>query len=83
MRPLQILVLGFVPKVSFSESLTSKAVAAILQRQGGHPGATGSSHFDKQVISLFRGPRLVSVPPCPHIGGRFWRLLVMLEQCVY
>lgn len=62
------------------ETLTSKAVAAILQRQGGHPGATGSSPFDKQVVNLFRGPRLVSVPPCPHIGGRVWRLLVMLEQ---
>lgn len=35
------------PKLSLSESLTNEAVAAIMQRLGGHPIAIGSSFIDR------------------------------------
>lgn len=35
------------PRVNLAASLTSKAMASIIMRHGGHPEATGSSLFQR------------------------------------
>lgn len=53
----------FWPRVSLSASFSSKAVAAVMHRHGGHPAATGSSLTDTPLVAS--GPRsLIQYPFC-------------------
>lgn len=83
--PLQqhgVATLRVGPKVS----LSSKADATIMHRQGGQVVATESSLLDKEATGLFRGPRVCirTTLATPFFsstsGGRVWWCLVAPKQ---
>ena len=62
---------GCKPRVAVHTSLnlsayrTRRAVAAMMQRQGGHPAATGSNRFERYATGHFHGPHCCVKTPFP------------------
>jgi hypothetical protein len=60
---LEVGITSFYLMVILSASLTSRVVAAIIQRQADHPWTIGSRFLDKQSTGHFHGLKVwVSTP---------------------